>query len=121
MAKVTRIELVDDLDGGVADGTVRFALNNAEYEIDLSAANNTSLQEALAPYINAAVKVRVGKLPSTRSSGGRERQGKAAGVASSRDQSRAIRDWAASKGIAVSDRGRIKQEIVDRYHAEAGR
>jgi hypothetical protein len=28
---------------------------------------------------------------------------------------------AKSKKIEVSDRGRIKQEIVDRYHAEAGR
>ena len=28
---------------------------------------------------------------------------------------------AQGKGIAVSDRGRIKQETVDRYHAEAGR
>jgi hypothetical protein len=38
-----------------------------------------------------------------------------------RDQNRAIREWAQSKGIQVSDRGRIKQEIVDRYNAEAGR
>jgi hypothetical protein len=38
-----------------------------------------------------------------------------------RDQNRAIREWAQAKGIDVSDRGRIKQDIVDRYHAEAGR
>ncbi|GAA1814775.1 hypothetical protein HC028_09090 [Planosporangium flavigriseum] len=38
-----------------------------------------------------------------------------------RYQSRAIREWAQGKGIVVSDRGRIKQEIVDRYQAEAGR
>ena len=40
---------------------------------------------------------------------------------SDREVNRAIREWAKSKKLDVSDRGRIKQEIVDRYHAEAGR
>ena len=44
-----------------------------------------------------------------------------AGGGADRDQNRAIREWAQSKGIQVSDRGRIKQEIVDRFNAEAGR
>ena len=38
-----------------------------------------------------------------------------------REVNQAIREWATSKKIDVSDRGRIKQEIVDRYNAEAGR
>ncbi|MFC5004191.1 histone-like nucleoid-structuring protein Lsr2 [Dactylosporangium cerinum] len=33
---------------------------------------------------------------------------------------RAIREWALSKGIEVSDRGRIRSDLVERYHAEAG-
>jgi hypothetical protein len=31
---------IDDMDGSEAEGTVRFGLNGAEYEIDLSAAHS---------------------------------------------------------------------------------
>ena len=41
--------------------------------------------------------------------------------ASGRDQVQAIRDWAKSKGIEVSDRGRIPAHIAEQYQAEAGR
>jgi formamidopyrimidine-DNA glycosylase len=52
----------------------------------------------------------------------RERVGRGrAPVKADRDQNRAIREWAQAKGLDVSDRGRIKQEIIDRYNAEAGR
>jgi hypothetical protein len=40
---------------------------------------------------------------------------------SDREVDQAIRGWARSKNIELSDRGRVKQEIVDRYYAEAGR
>lgn len=38
-----------------------------------------------------------------------------------RAQKQAIRDWAKSKGIDVSDRGRIPTGIVEQYQTEAGR
>ena len=37
MAQRVQTLLIDDLDGGEAEGTVRFGLDGAEYEIDLSA------------------------------------------------------------------------------------
>jgi hypothetical protein len=40
MAQRIQTLLIDDLDGGEAAGTVRFGLDGAEYEIDLSAAHN---------------------------------------------------------------------------------
>jgi hypothetical protein len=43
--------LIDDLDGGEADGTVRFGLDGAEYEIDLSAAHNDDLRKDLQQYL----------------------------------------------------------------------
>ena len=36
MAQEIRKLLIDDINGGEADGTVRFALDGTEYEIDLS-------------------------------------------------------------------------------------
>jgi hypothetical protein len=117
MAKRTIHMLVDDIDGGEADETVRFAVDGVQYEIDLSKKNATKMRDVLARYIEAGSKVGRASANAARVTVGRGR-----GPATvDRDQNRAIRAWAQGKGIAVSDRGRIKQEIVDRYHAEAGR
>ncbi|HLL68323.1 MAG TPA: Lsr2 family protein [Micromonosporaceae bacterium] len=117
MAKRTIHMLVDDLDGGDADETITFALDGTQYNIDLSKKNAAKLRDAVAKYVSAGTKVgRVGGAP-TRVAGGSGR----GSARSDRDQNRAIREWAQAKGIEMSDRGRIKQEIVERYQAEAGR
>jgi nucleoid-associated protein Lsr2 len=54
VASKTVVELFDDLDGGRADETVKFALDGVEYEIDLSTANAASLRDTLAVYIGHA-------------------------------------------------------------------
>ena len=54
MAKTVIVTLTDDIDGGDADETVRFALDGTSYEIDLSAANATKLRGALGPYVDKA-------------------------------------------------------------------
>ena len=41
--------LEDDLDGGPADETIRFGLDGAYYEIDLSSANAARLRDAIRP------------------------------------------------------------------------
>ena len=51
MAQNVVVHLTDDLDGGDADETVRFSLNRADYEIDLSTKNAENLRGALAPFI----------------------------------------------------------------------
>jgi hypothetical protein len=119
VAKRTIHVLVDDLDGGEAEETVKFGLDGVQYEIDLSKKNASKIREALAPFVGAGSKISRGAVLG----GGRTAavsRGRGAATAD-RDQNKAIREWAQSKGITVSDRGRIKQEIVDRYHAEAGR
>ena len=54
MAQKVQTLLIDDLDGGEADGTVRFGLDGTDYEIDLSAKHAEALRKALAPYLGAA-------------------------------------------------------------------
>lgn len=117
MAKRTIHMLVDDIDGGEADETVTFSIDGAAYEIDLSKTNAGKLRDALARYVEAGSKVGRSNGVVVPSAGPRGR----GTVAVDRDQNRAIREWAQGKGIVVADRGRIKQEIVERYHAEAGR
>lgn len=125
MARRVIHELVDDLDGGTADESMMFMFDGINYEIDLSSKNATRLREVLAPFIAAGSKVgraasgggrvvrTVGHPPAQRTGGTPAR--------TDRDQNRAIREWAERVGINVSDRGRIKQDVIDRFNAEAGR
>ena len=108
MATRTVLTLEDDLDGGVADETLRFALGGAEYEIDLSKKNARAFRGQLAPFVEHARKA----------GGGSRRRG--ARPAAGRARSSAIRAWAREQGIAVSERGRIAAGLVERYEAATG-
>jgi hypothetical protein len=117
MAKHTITKLIDDLDGGDADETVKFGLDGVQYEIDLSAKNADKLREAFAPYVAAGSKM--GRVPvgvGARVSPSRRRGAQSV----DREQNKAIRDWARKQGRQISDRGRIPEEIVAEYHARAG-
>ncbi|WP_348774178.1 Lsr2 family protein [Micromonospora sp. WMMD1155] len=113
MAKQIIHKLVDDLDGGDADETVKFALDGVQYEIDLSKANAAKLRDAFASYVAAGTKVGRGGVVI----GGRAARGRG-GATADREQNKAIREWAKKSGKDISDRGRIPQEIVDEYHAK---
>jgi hypothetical protein len=54
VAQKIQVLLIDDLDGSAAGGTIRFALDGTEYEIDLNAEHAGALREALARYVRAA-------------------------------------------------------------------
>lgn len=112
MAKQTITKLIDDLDRGEAEETVRFGLDGVQYEIDLSAKNAAKLRDVLGPYVKAGSRA-----ASRVSVGGRRR----ATAPTDRAQNKAIREWARSKRKKISDRGRIPEEIVAEYHASAGR
>lgn len=120
MAKRTIHMLIDDLDGGAADETIRFGLDGVQYEIDLSRKNADKMRDVLERYVAAGSKS--GHAGAVIASRVRRVAGRGRSAsASDRDQSRAIREWARGKGITVSGRGRIRQEIVDRFNAEAGK
>jgi hypothetical protein len=54
MAQKVTIALEDDLTGGPAEQTVRFAFDGTGYEIDLNAKNAAAFGKQLAPYIEHA-------------------------------------------------------------------
>lgn len=119
MARRVIHELIDDLDGGIADESLSFGLDGVQYTIDLSAKNAAELRDVLAPYVAAATKLGRAPVPQQLPArGGRTRP--VLSARAEREQNRAIRDWAQSKGLEVSDRGRIRADIVERFHAEAG-
>ena len=116
MARQVITTLIDDLDGKKADRTVEFSLDGTAYTIDLSDANAGKLRKALDPFITAGTRVGRGA--------GRAPQRPAATsgrTASSRDENRAIREWATANGHQISERGRIPQSVSDAYRAAHGR
>ncbi len=54
MAQKIQTLFIDDIDGSEAEGTVRFGLDGADYEIDLNAKHADALRKALTKYIDAA-------------------------------------------------------------------
>jgi hypothetical protein len=120
VAKETITKLIDDLDGSTADETVKFGLDGYSYEIDLSTKNANKLRSLLEPYVNKGSRQDAKRRAVT--IGGRSASARGrGGAAAEREQNKAIRTWAQRKGIPVAPRGRIKQEIVEQYHREAGR
>lgn len=103
MASKTLVILEDDLDGGEANETVKFALDGVEYEIDLSSKNAGKMRDSLATYVGAARRV-----------GGRAARGRAPSRAGS-SRTAEIREWARSQKLDVSERGRIPAAIVEQY------
>lgn len=110
MAQRVQTLLIDDLDGGEAEATVRFGLDGAEYEIDLNATHAETLRKALAPYVSAARRTS----GSTARRPGRS--GRRAGHADGASPT-AVREWAKSQGIDVKDRGRVPAELVVKFKA----
>jgi hypothetical protein len=112
MAQKVQTLLIDDLDGGEAEGTVRFGLDGTDYEIDLSTKHAEALRKALGPYVTAARKA---PGSATRRPGRSSRRASANGV-----NTTDVREWAKSQGIEVKDRGRVPAELVVKFKAATG-
>lgn len=101
MASTVRVELTDDLDGGLAEETVGFMLDGKGYVIDLSTKNAEVLREMFGEYIAAARRAGT--------------QGKVVKAPKSATPASEIREWATKHGYTPSDRGRIPAEIMKAY------
>ena len=110
MARKIQTLFIDDLDGGEADSTVRFGLDGADYEIDLSTEHARALRDALERYVTAA-----------RRSGGARRPARSGTKAPAAGlNTTEVREWAKAQGIEIKDRGRVPADVVARFKAAAG-
>ena len=101
MAQKVQVVLVDDVDGGSADETLKFAFDGASYEIDLSTVHAGEFRAAVAPWIRAGRKV----------------SGRVGARSVPNGDTSKIRAWAKSSGFTVSERGRISAEVRAAYTA----
>jgi hypothetical protein len=111
VAQKVQTLFVDDIDGSDAEGTVRFGLDGADYEIDLNEEHARALRDALAPYIGAG-----------RRAGGAARRPVRSGRKASANglNTTEVREWAKAQGIEVKDRGRVPAELVVKFKAATG-
>ena len=111
MAQKIQTLFIDDIDGSEAEGTVRFALDGTDYEIDLNTKHAEALRKALSRYIDAA----------RRSSGAARRPARSGRrSAASGLNTTEVREWAKAQGIEVKDRGRVPAELVVKFRAATG-
>ncbi len=101
MAERVTVELVDDLDGSVADETVHFTWDGKSLIIDLNKKNADRLRKAVEPFVAASRPDETVRAPSSRrrlSSGSPsgKRQPIGSGAATN-----VIRAWAKENSIAV--------------------
>jgi hypothetical protein len=106
MARKVHVQLIDDLSGEDADGTIRFSIDGADYEIDLTADHAMELRGILEKYAAHARRLR----------GAADRRGSGTAPAG-REETQKIRDWAKAHGHNPSARGRISQDIKKAYDA----
>jgi hypothetical protein len=112
MAQKVIYELIDDLDGTASEdiSTVSFSLDGADYEIDLTEENAENLRATLEEFVGAA-----------RRTGGRIKRNTGttkpapSRPAASREQTKAIREWAKQNGFELADRGRIPANVIEAY------
>lgn len=98
------ITVQDDVDGGPAAETIRFCLDAASYEIDLSARNAAQLRELLSRYVTRA---RPTVLPTP--------AGDTPDSADAVSTTARMRAWAVSNGHQVSRVGRLPLEVEHAY------
>jgi hypothetical protein len=100
MSRRVSVIITDDLDGSENADTVSFGFRGVAYEVDLGKKNQAK-REGTRPFIEATSAAR-------RPAPYRQRSG-----AISRSQ--AVRAWARTAGLKVSERGRISADIIRRY------
>jgi len=107
---VTTTTLIDDLTNEAIESgkgeTVKFALDNAAFEIDLNDKNAKEFRRLLGPYVQAARVA--GRSTRARSTGGAK---------NSKEELDAARTWLRTNGHEVSDRGRIAGSLMELYQA----
>ena len=109
MAKKFIEVLTSDLSGEQSEDvqTVKLGLDGRAYEVDLTAREREELDDVLRVYVAKA----------RRAASAKKAGGKSAASAYSAQELKAAREWLRLRGHEVSDRGRIKKELLDEWES----
>lgn len=114
MARQVIERLLCDVHDGEVDAvrTVEFGLNGKFYEVDLCEVHADELEGLVQEWSDFARSV-TGRSSSRSARRGRGRSSRSNGKA---DVS-SVRVWAKQQGMKISDRGRIPNEVLEKYNA----
>lgn len=107
MAQRVNVVLVDDIDDSAAAETVTFGLDGITYEIDLNEGHAAELRDALAVWVGHGRRLGGARKRGNRTATKRTSVGSDSGT---------IREWARANGHTVSDRGRIRSDIIEAFN-----
>jgi hypothetical protein len=109
MAQRFQVLLVCDLHSDETPGveTINFAVDGASYEIDVCEQHGAKLRDTFAPFVAAGRR-------AGRGGGGASRRRRGQRSTGGVDPA-AVRAWARSHNVKVSERGRISAEVLARY------
>lgn len=96
----------DDLDGSSDAKTRKFGIGGDQYEVDLSDANYSELEQLLSRYVAVATKTSSARV-----------QRQVSPARANREEMQNIRAWAKDNKIAVNERGRIAASVQEAYRA----
>ncbi|MGO1398600.1 MAG: Lsr2 dimerization domain-containing protein, partial [Brevibacterium yomogidense] len=101
--------LTSDLSGEQSEDvqTVKLSLDAGSYEIDLTPQEREELGSALRVYVAKA----------RRAASAKKAGGKSVASAYSAQELKAAREWLRLRGHEVSDRGRIKKDLLDEWQS----
>lgn len=88
--------------------TISFSYGGIDYSIDLSSKNAKKLDDFLAPYQDAATRVR------------KSGAAKAAAPGKKKKELGPVRTWAAENGYDINAKGRVPKAVLDAYDAAHG-
>jgi nucleoid-associated protein Lsr2 len=95
-----------------------WAYDGTSYQIDLTVKNRAAFDKAVEKYLAASQEYVSPTEPSRRPVGRQSR--KSTGSKAPKTRADDVRAWAATKGIKVSERGRVPREIWERWEKETG-
>ncbi len=127
MAKVEKVEFVDDFDGKSVEPDDRHEVSltfmGESYRLDLRTKNLEKLEASLTPWINSGTRTG-GRRRGVKPRGAVKKTALSTSSGATGSQTKAIREWAQANGYEVSTKGRIPQDVVaefDKAHRKASK
>lgn len=109
MARREVTQYFDDLDDSpLADADVNvidFSIGGVDYTMELGPKNKQKFEDAVAPFVSAARR-----LPKNASAR------KSSVSTNNAARNKRIREWAIDNNIAVSKRGRIASDVIEKFN-----
>jgi hypothetical protein len=106
MAKHIIERLVDDIDGSEATQSISFEIDGRSYRIDLNDQHSAELRIKLAPFLEAARRMRHHTVEARST------------ATADKDRNSGIRRWALEEGVQLPGRGRIAGAVQAAYDAQ---